>query len=85
MVSVGAADHILRGAQYPGHVVNRYAELQEHRRASVSEDVRGNLGTEARQFPRGPPSPPLLGLDGAPGILDGKSRCEPTPTTEVGR
>jgi hypothetical protein len=85
VVTVGAPDHVFSRPQHAGNVVDGHTELEEHRRASVSEDVRGNFGTEGRQFPRRPPRPPLFGLDGAPGIFDGKSRREPAPAAEVRR
>jgi hypothetical protein len=43
MMAIGAPDYVLRRAENTCHVINRYTELQEHCRAGMPEDVRGNI------------------------------------------
>jgi hypothetical protein len=48
MMSVGAPDHVLSSAKDTGNIVDRYSELEQHRRAGVPKDVRGDFRAEPR-------------------------------------
>jgi hypothetical protein len=43
MVAVCAPDHVLRSSDHTGYVIDRYAELQQHRGAGMPQDMRGDL------------------------------------------
>jgi hypothetical protein len=85
MVAISATDHVLGSAQYPCHVVDGHAELQQHRRTSVPQDVRGNIGSQSGKLPCGPPSPSLLRAYRSTCILDDVGSRGLAPASQMGQ
>ena len=79
VMSICASDDIFRRAEHAGNVVHGYSKLQEHRCASVPQNVGRDVRAKARKLSGGLPGSSLLRPDRPPVVFNNVSSGETSP------
>jgi len=82
-MAVRASEDVFSCAQDARHVIDRHAQLREHGRACMPEDMWSHISAQSRKAARCPPRSPFLRSDRTAGVLNDIPAGESAPAVQM--